>query len=312
VKASFGSIRSWLRRAAAVLGAASVLAAGGAAGAATHLFPYPANAVPLGKLVPFATCGFPRLQCAPGVLGHTSTVEPSPERIGRFVEVSLIPWIQAYGADVVAPQPAKPLPGNKIYPKLTPYGGSNGPGIGGNVLPSQFFPSTGTWQVNIQGLVIPFLIPDWGLGVPSAMPVSFNATIPVPHGRYLVAWFLGTGTYGSQTANITLNYADGTSQQIPLTYPDWCSGAALPPYYPAIVTPYRLHPNGAKGTNICGAFYAEFVPTNPNKTLVSISLPNTTPNMYLMALTLEAASGLAPAPVPPPHVAAPKRTAAKA
>jgi len=303
-----------LRRGVVTLGALAALAAGPAAAAATApgVYPYPANAVPIGARVKFATCGFPRYPCAPGTLGHTSTVEPSPVSSGRFVEVALSPWIQAYGADAVAPQPAKPLPGNAIYPKITPWGGSHGPGFGGNVLPGQFFPSTGTWRVNIQGLVIPFLIPDWGVGVRSALPLSAPSpfTVPVPHGRYVVIWLLGTGIYGNQSATLTEHYSDGTTQDIPFSFPDWCGGTTgtLPPVYLAIQTPYRLHPNGAVGTNFCGAFFAEFIPTNPNKTLVSVTFPNTTPDLFLMAMTLETAQGPAPAPIPlgAIHVVAPK------
>lgn len=298
----------WGKGLAAVAGTVLMLTATASA-AAARLYPYPANAAPIGTHEAYATCGFPRLKCAPGVLGSTSRVEPRPISSGRFVEVSLIPWIQAYGADVIAPQPAKPLASGKTYPTITPYGGGNGPGIGGNVLPSAFFPSTGTWRPNIQGLSVPFLIPDLGIGVRSAMPVSFDATIPVPHGRYVVAWFFGTGTYGTQAATVTEHYSDGTSEQVPLSYPDWCAEAALPPYYPVVVTPYRLHPTGAEGTTNCAAFYAEYLPTNTHKVLVSLSLPNTTPNMYLMSLTLETAAGRAPAPLAPPRVAAPKAAA---
>jgi hypothetical protein len=293
---------AWARGLAALLGAGLTLATAATAAAATRVYPYPANAVPVGTRVKTATCGYPRYACKPGELGKTSSVEPNPVRQGRFVEAALTPWIQAYGADAVALQPAKPLAGTAIYPKDTPWGGGNGPGFGGNALPGQFFPSTGTWDVNIQGLQIPFLIPDWGVGVRSAMPLSAPKpiTVPVPHGRYEVVWLLGTAIFGSQSASVTENYAGGSSQEVPVSYPDWCGGTTgtVPPVYLAIQTPYRLHPNGAVGTNFCGAFYAEYLPVNSGKTLVSLTFSNDTPNLFLMAMTLETPGGLAPLPLP--------------
>ncbi len=300
-----GRRSAWARGLAALAGTALTLGAAAGVAAAAGVYPYPANAVPTGTHVKTATCGYPRYTCKPSVLGKTSRVEPAPQRLGRFVEVSLAPWIQAYGADAVAMQPAKPLSGTAVLPKIVPYGGSHGVGFGTNTYPGAFFPSTGTWNVNIQGLQIPFLIPDWGVGVRSAVPMSANMTIPVPHGHYVVAWLLGTGIYGTQAAVVTEHYSNGSSQQIPVSFPDWCAETALPPEYPAVVTPYRLHPNGAVGTSGCAAFYAEYVPTNTGQTLTSISFPNTTPDLFVMSMSLETVSGPAPAPVTPPHVTPP-------
>jgi hypothetical protein len=263
---------------------------GGAAAAAAPT----TGPVPLAARVSFATCGFPREACAPGTLGQTSKVEPKPQTIGRFVEVGITQWIKKYGADAVAAQPAKPLAGSAIWPTVTPLNGTNGPGFGGNVLPLQFFPSTGTWTVDVQGLNIPFLIPDLGRGVPSALPMAKTITVSVPPAHYLVIWLLETGIFGSQTVPILEHYTDGSSQYVPSTFSDWCNGGAPlvynPPEYPAIWTPYRLHPNGAKGTNVCGGFYAQFLPVHTSKVMDAITFPNSAPNAFVMAVTLQKAS----------------------
>ena len=274
---------------AVALLAALSLGLGGAAAAAPT-----SGLVPMAARVAYATCGFPRTACAPGTLGQTSKVEPTPQTVGRFQEVNLFAWIKKYGADAVAPQPAKPLAGSSaIYPTVTPYDGGNGPGFGGNVLPQAFFPSTGTWTVNIQGLQIPFLIPDLGRGVPSAMPMAKTITVSVPAAHYLVVWLLETGIFGTQSVPILEHYAGGSSQYVPVSFSDWCNGGSPltynPPEYPAIWTPYRLHPNGAKGTNACGGFYAQFLPVHTSKTLTAITFPNSAPNAFVMAMTLEKA-----------------------
>lgn len=282
--------RSRLLSSVLALAAVITLGAGGPAGAAAA--PASSAPVPLPARVAFATCGFPREACAPGTLGKTSSVEPSPQTLGAFTEVGITTWIKKYGADAIAAQPAKPLPGSQVYPTVTPYDGS-GPGYGGNALPSAFFPSTGTWTVDVQGLNIPFLIPDWGRGVPSALPMAKTITVSVPAAHYLVVWLLEDGLNGTQTAALEEHYANGTSQYVPATFTDWCNGGSpltyAPPEYPAIWTPYRLHPNGAKGTNVCGGFYAEFLPVHTTQVLTAITFPDSSPDAFVMAMTLEKA-----------------------
>jgi hypothetical protein len=277
------------RRVLVALAAASTLA--GAAGMAAPSTAVAASAVvPLSARVAFSTCGFPRVQCPPSELGRTSATEPAPRTIGRFVEISLAPWILKYGADAVAPELKTGVSGT--YPKRTAYANGNGPGFGGNTLPEAFFPSTGTWIVDIQGLNIPFLIPRLGLGVPSALPMSVpNLTVSVPPAHYLVIWLLETGIFGSQQADFLEHYTDGTTQYVSASFQDWCNGGSppvnAPPQYLAIWTPYRLHPNGVKGTNVCGGFYAEFLPTLTGKVMNAITFPDIASNAFVMSMTLE-------------------------
>ena len=102
--------------------------------------------------------------------------------------------------------------------------------------------------------------------------------------------FFGTTADGSGGGDFVLTYGDGSTQTVPVAFPDWCQSGhwAIGPLSK------RWRPGGSDGAP-CGIFH---VPAQADaaKTLVSVQLPAETDAggdtvAYLMSLTLEQPDG---------------------
>ncbi|WIX84936.1 LamG-like jellyroll fold domain-containing protein [Amycolatopsis sp. DG1A-15b] len=103
--------------------------------------------------------------------------------------------------------------------------------------------------------------------------VAFGQTIPVPQVKASAFGLLATATCGNLPAtSATVTYTDGTTQNpyVPAVS-DWVWGETESA---AFVLPYRtLATTGADAT-ARPRIYAVFMPTDPSKTLKSVTLPN--------------------------------------
>jgi hypothetical protein len=88
--------------------------------------------------------------------------------------------------------------------------------------------------------------------------------------------FIGSASHGPLSANATIHYTDGTSQDFTLTMSDWTLSAGAATVAPAdqIVTtlPYRNSPTG-KDTTKTYLFYTD-VSLQPGESVQSVTLPN--------------------------------------
>ena len=109
-------------------------------------------------------------------------------------------------------------------------------------------------------------------------------------GNYTRIHFFGTTADGSGGGDFVLTYADGSTQNVAVSFPDWCQSGhrAIGPLSK------RWTPTGQDGAP-CSIFHVP-AEIDEAKELVSVKLPPSTTGgppevAYLMALTLERASG---------------------
>src|SRR5690606_32720364 len=107
----------------------------------------------------------------------------------------------------------------------------------------------------------------------------------IPTGPYSAIWVLGASEQGNYQVPATLEYADGTSQQVDLGLSDWCQLARYGE--PAqLEFPQRRGAGGAVERITCRIFLQR-LPVDPDRELSIISLPDRE-TMHLFAITLEA------------------------
>ena len=110
--------------------------------------------------------------------------------------------------------------------------------------------------------------------------------------------FFGTTTDGGPAGgDFVLRFSDGTTQSIQVRFRDWCDPEDTAAHHVAIgPMTKRYRPNGGEDGAACAIYHVP-ADVTAGKTLQSVTLPpNTTPagtntQAYLMALTLEEASG---------------------
>ncbi|HWG62714.1 MAG TPA: glycoside hydrolase family 3 C-terminal domain-containing protein [Streptosporangiaceae bacterium] len=95
--------------------------------------------------------------------------------------------------------------------------------------------------------------------------------------------FLGAGTFGTQTGNVTVTYTDGSTSTGTITMPDWYSNAAAPGSALVATTSHWNIPAGSTlDPNHNVSLYESSVPLDAGKTVAYVTLPND-PNMHVFA-----------------------------
>jgi beta-glucosidase len=84
---------------------------------------------------------------------------------------------------------------------------------------------------------------------------------------------LGAGPSGSGTGTIRITYADGTTQDAPVNFADWYSNAAAPGTTLVVTARWNQPPSGGIGDHDV-SIYGATVATDSNKTIATITLPN--------------------------------------
>ena len=138
--------------------------------------------------------------------------------------------------------------------------------------------------------------------LPPASNTAFNAvinagqTIAVSPGHYSEIYFLGAATWGPVSTALALGYKDGTTSQVPVTWPDWWG-----PGDPATAVIKGTATNGTQPIGL----YAFSYPVDPAHTLQSVKLPGTLPThnggpaaLHVFAISLEPAAVQASASAP--------------
>jgi len=134
-----------------------------------------------------------------------------------------------------------------------------------------------------------FVLADVPLLFPPSLSDANNVALHgqrllIPTGPYSAIWVLGASEQGNYQVPATLEYADGTSQQVDLGLSDWCQLARYGE--PAqLEFPQRRGAGGAVERITCRIFLQR-LPVDPDRELSIISLPDRE-TMHLFALTLE-------------------------
>ena len=124
-----------------------------------------------------------------------------------------------------------------------------------------------------------------------------GAGFAVPQGRYTALHTLASSTAGPYNANVTLTYADGSTQVVPFTVSDWFANPTANEQE-GIVVHRRLNADGAanEGANI--RIFQGRIPVDGSKDLVSFAFSNpqsgSPPNVqaYAFGITLESLNAL--------------------
>jgi beta-glucosidase len=96
--------------------------------------------------------------------------------------------------------------------------------------------------------------------------------------------FLGSGTFGTQSGTVTVNYTDGTSSTATLSLADWYADAAAPGTVIAASAPWNVPPSDTQffGLHTVAVYYAQ-IPVDPHLTIASVQLPDN-PLMHVFDL----------------------------
>src|SRR5690606_23576870 len=108
--------------------------------------------------------------------------------------------------------------------------------------------------------------------------------LDIPTGKYTAIWLLGASEQGNYQLPVTLEYTDGTSQQVDLGLSDWCQLARYGEVA-QIDFPQRLGAGGAVARITCRMFLQR-LHVDGQRELSVISLPDRE-TMHLFAITLE-------------------------
>ncbi|HEY3280636.1 MAG TPA: carboxypeptidase regulatory-like domain-containing protein [Armatimonadota bacterium] len=119
----------------------------------------------------------------------------------------------------------------------------------------------------------------------------------VPAGKYAAINVLASASAGPYIGTVTLNYADGSSQQVPFRVSDWFAAPAAGEREGILVT-YRLNANGHgnDGSNI--RIFQSQIPVDSTKDLVSFGFSDaqagspTTVQAFAFAISLESLAAL--------------------
>jgi hypothetical protein len=92
--------------------------------------------------------------------------------------------------------------------------------------------------------------------------------------------FLGSGTFGTQSGTVTINYTDGTSSTATLSLGDWFADAAAPGSVIAASAPWNVPPSETSSFSpqTVAVYYAQ-LPVDASKTIASVTLPDN-PEMH--------------------------------
>ncbi len=127
----------------------------------------------------------------------------------------------------------------------------------------------------VNGSSLHFTLPAVAAGHPDNAKGD-GQTIPIrlPADAKRIA-FVGTGTEGDQKATATLTYSDGSTQSVPMNFPDWTlgGGGQVPAGFTSVAaTAYRLN-GGAQDPARPYLFAAPAITLAPGKTLTGVVMP---------------------------------------
>jgi hypothetical protein len=131
-------------------------------------------------------------------------------------------------------------------------------------------------SVAVPGTSLHFTLPAVAAGQPDNAKGD-GQTIPVtlPADATQIA-FIGTGTEGNQTATATLTYSDGSTQSVPMNFPDWTlggGGSPVPTGFTSVAASgYRLN-DGAQDSAKPYLFAAPTITLAAGKTLTGVVMP---------------------------------------
>ncbi len=147
---------------------------------------------------------------------------------------------------------------------------------GGYTLPADTFP--GNQWVRYMGVL--FQTPDVSDGSKNEM-VFDGQHVSLPEGDYAALALLVNATNGDKTSTVTLDYADGTSEQAALTVSDWCAGAHHGEE--AVIWFDHRHSASGDAPPPCGIYCVE-LPVDPGRALRSVSF-GAERDLHLFALS---------------------------
>jgi predicted alpha-1,2-mannosidase len=128
----------------------------------------------------------------------------------------------------------------------------------------------------VPGTSLHFTLPAVAAGQPDNAKGD-GQTIPVslPADAAHIA-FIGSGTEGNQTATATLTYSDGSTQSVPMNFPDWTLGGGGMPvpagFTSVALSAYRLSDGGQDGAKPY-LFAAPTITLAAGKTLTGVVMP---------------------------------------
>ncbi|WP_433512253.1 glycosyl hydrolase family 95 catalytic domain-containing protein [Nonomuraea sp. CA-143628] len=151
---------------------------------------------------------------------------------------------------------------------------------GGFTLPAEELPPAGPWRSG----GIDWLIPSYESGQLNNL-VPGGQRIDVPRGRAANVHVLGLSAGGSSSCQVTLGYADGTSQTVTLGLTDWGHSPEFGEDV-AILLTYRhtLAAPGSQGFIV--QLFHQTIPADSARELVSLS-PAANSRMHIFAISLE-------------------------
>jgi beta-glucosidase len=95
--------------------------------------------------------------------------------------------------------------------------------------------------------------------------------------------FLGAGSFGTQTGQVTVTYTDGSTSTGTITLADWYADAAAPGDSLAVTAPYwNIPPGSTSPRNHPVSLYATPVPLAAGKTVARVTFPSN-PDMHIFA-----------------------------
>jgi len=115
---------------------------------------------------------------------------------------------------------------------------------------------------------IPLLIGPTGDGM-NNVQVQNGQTIPVVPGKYKALYVNYSGVNGPHNKPIILDYTDGQSV-ITEKWADWCSANQAPPDFFTWAAKHRNNGTG-QDNNSC-SLITKYIPVNPNRTLVGVTM----------------------------------------
>jgi beta-glucosidase len=113
--------------------------------------------------------------------------------------------------------------------------------------------------------------------VPAGQPdvVTTAGQIIAVNGSGSSLAFLGAGSNGTQSGQVTVRYQDGTSSTGTLTLADWYSNSAVPGCTLVVTAPHWNRPAGSTlDPNHHVSLYAGSVPLTAGKQIAYITLPS--------------------------------------
>jgi alpha-L-fucosidase len=160
----------------------------------------------------------------------------------------------------------------------TAPGGANFDGSG-QAYDASTVPSAG--PLNVGGVVYDFPRPG------NDNVVALGQTIPLPAGRYTIAYLLASSTGGDTLGTFTVHYSDGSTTAVPVDVPDWYGTR-----YDGLITANLLF-TGSRTVHHPVQIFALQVGIDPDRQAVSITIPRThqaaegTGSLHLFALSLQ-------------------------